>query len=817
MVMSGEYELGRPERQDSLPNHTKPFTSSTPPRRWRYATFSLIVVCILQLLLLPWGSRSCLPNSYETGFGTDFDDAKPHIRLEERRFVSPIRATENGTLYRLEPGVSKAEYRHYTGGDSVEEVDAAWHDLIRERYFVFDNIEVQRLNEDPFPLAVKPLEEMDENIIVHQTGVYGGVDMLHSLHCLDVLRRRVTTRQHPGGSDHHHHLPPDIEKMHIDHCIDQLRQTIMCSGDLTPVTLRPVLQTRDDMPLWILLGETEHVSTVDNTNLIYEGDEEPEFHARTWFALAAMFLLNMVQVFGLLGPPSALSYIEADLDNPAAGTWVPNALSVVQAVLAPLIASLSDTFQARKFVLVAASAISVIGAAIAPGSTSVYRLIVAQILIGFGFATVPLAYCIPSEILPRKWRPMAQAGMNIAAGLGATSGPLIIGALTKANPLDGWRKFYWVQMALWIATTLGLLIGYSPPKRHTMFDHLTLRQKIARLDLIGFFLLSSGIALFLTGMNLGGGLYPWKSTPTLATLVLGILTLVAFGLYEWKATATGILHHDLFRNGHTFAICIGLIFVEGILLFAYVIFYPIMISTLFETDPFLQSVRQLPYWIASSCGTILYGFWSTKFRTIRAPTMVGYLILTSGMVAFATIQPDDDLSSWFFAALAGFGFGAPLILIIAGVQLSTPHHLIATATAATTCSRAIATAFFTAVATTALDSRLEKIPQYISEEALKGGLPAESMGLFIKEITAKGEANFDGISGITPTIIAAGYAALKQAYADGLRVVFIIAAPFGALACIAAFFLGSMKEVMNYGVDAPVEELHIKHRSKGSV
>jgi hypothetical protein len=55
--------------------------------------------------------------------------------------------------------------------------------------------------------------------------------------------------------------------------------------------------------------------------------------------------------------------------------------------------------------LVGPSLISFIGAAIALGSSSICRLIIAQILIGFGFATVPLAYCVPSEILPRKWRP----------------------------------------------------------------------------------------------------------------------------------------------------------------------------------------------------------------------------------------------------------------------------------------------------------------------------------------------------------------------------------------------------------------------------
>jgi MFS family permease len=93
------------------------------------------------------------------------------------------------------------------------------------------------------------------------------------------------------------------------------------------------------------------------------------------------------------------------LDNTATETWVPNALSLVQAVVAPVISAASDTFQVRKTLLVGPAIISFIGAAIAPGSTSIYRLIVAQILIGFGFATVPLAYCVPSEILPRKWRP----------------------------------------------------------------------------------------------------------------------------------------------------------------------------------------------------------------------------------------------------------------------------------------------------------------------------------------------------------------------------------------------------------------------------
>lgn len=100
-----------------------------------------------------------------------------------------------------------------------------------------------------------------------------------------------------------------------------------------------------------------------------------------------------------------LSLIGADLGNPAAQTWIVNAMSLVQAVLGPLIASASDVFQVRKPILVASCLLALIGSGIAPGSTNIYRLIGAQALLGVGLSAVPLSYVVPSEILPRRWRP----------------------------------------------------------------------------------------------------------------------------------------------------------------------------------------------------------------------------------------------------------------------------------------------------------------------------------------------------------------------------------------------------------------------------
>ncbi|KAK5444376.1 hypothetical protein LTS15_010491 [Exophiala xenobiotica] len=567
------------------------------------------------------------------------------------------------------------------------------------------------------------------------------------------------------------------------------------------------------------LSDEKHLEDVGANahNLVYDDvDEEPELHARTYVALLAMFVLNMVQVFALQGPPAVLSIIGKDLDNPDTQTWVPNSLSLVQAVLGPVISAASDTFQARKFILVGSSLISLVGAAIAPGSHDIYRLIAAQTLIGVGFASVPLAYAVPSEILPRKWRPMAQACMNIAAALGAISGPLIIGALTRANTQDGWRKFWWIQMALWAITAIGIFVGYRPPKRHTRLDHLSFWQKLTHLDLPGIGLLTAGLSLFLVGLNLGGGLYSWTNSRTLVTLVLGIVIMIGFGVYEWKGTRTGVLHHDLFKGGkdkgRTFAICVGLIFVEGIMLFSYIVFFPVMSSSLFTTDPFITVARSQPYWIAGLLSALIWGYSSTRFRTIREPLFFGFIFFTAGMVGLCTIQPGDSFSQLAFCALAGFGFGAPLILIITGVQLSTPHRLIATATAVVTSSRAVAATMFTAIYSAALNTRLDtKLPNDIGKAALAAGLPASSLKAFIGALAGGDTAALAGIPGVTPTIIAAGVAGLKQAFADSIRVVYIIAAAFGAVACILCLFLGDMRKTMNYAVDAPVEELHAKH------
>jgi hypothetical protein len=52
---------------------------------------------------------------------------------------------------------------------------------------------------------------------------------------------------------------------------------------------------------------------------------------------------------------------------------------------------------------------------------------------------------------------------------------------------------------------------------------------------------------------------------------------------------------------------------------------------LFETDPLLGGLRTIPFWVCAGGATVFYGLWSSKRRTIRAPLMTGFGLMTAGL------------------------------------------------------------------------------------------------------------------------------------------------------------------------------------------
>ncbi|KAF2770278.1 hypothetical protein EJ03DRAFT_78186 [Teratosphaeria nubilosa] len=224
---------------------------------WLISTLVLLTIIIAQNILATHYA------SYEHGFSTDISALKPALKMQKTRFKSAIRDLPNATMHVPEPALD-SNGRHFTGPPS-DEIDAAWDDLISGRYERFTDSEVAWLNSDAGLAAVVPIDEPQAEWMRGEAGVYGGPDMLHSLHCLNGLRKHFdydyyAERKMLMAGD-------QAERMHVEHCIEQLRQAVLCHGDVTPVTLKPVYS---DDRLVALLGQTEREHTCRDGEAIVE-------------------------------------------------------------------------------------------------------------------------------------------------------------------------------------------------------------------------------------------------------------------------------------------------------------------------------------------------------------------------------------------------------------------------------------------------------------------------------------------------------------------------------------------------------------------
>ncbi|PLB48380.1 hypothetical protein P170DRAFT_427466 [Aspergillus steynii IBT 23096] len=117
----------------------------------------------------------------------------------------------------LEPDLTK-----YQGPPSDENY-AAWEDL-------YD-----------FSLSKIPLSSaaqlVDKTVpIPDSPGDYAiALDVFHQLHCLNMIRLKLWAGESPAYINHT--LDAEMTEMnHIDHCLDSVRQSVMCHSDIAPIT-----------------------------------------------------------------------------------------------------------------------------------------------------------------------------------------------------------------------------------------------------------------------------------------------------------------------------------------------------------------------------------------------------------------------------------------------------------------------------------------------------------------------------------------------------------------------------------------------------
>lgn len=105
----------------------------------------------------------------------------------------------------------------------------------------------------------------------------------------------------------------------------------------------------------------------------------------------------------------------------------------MQSVLSPIVGRLSDVLD-RKYLAAVPPLIAFVGAIISAKATSMSMLIGGGILIGTTLSTIAIVQAIPSEILPLKYRALANGFSFMGGAIGGLFVPFLK-ALCSLKPL----------------------------------------------------------------------------------------------------------------------------------------------------------------------------------------------------------------------------------------------------------------------------------------------------------------------------------------------------------------------------------------------
>ncbi|TGO44298.1 hypothetical protein BCON_0553g00050 [Botryotinia convoluta] len=143
--------------------------------------------------------------------------AREAIGLKQVKFYGGIRFDDNEKQYIT---VHPDEPAYV--GPPTPEMDDAWQALVH--------------NESIAVTPEEAKEVSDRSAYDKYRGHYTvGLDVLHSLHCLNAIRIAQDVDYYRAQGFHEEWWA----RFHIDHCINHLRQVIQCHGDLTPTPLVP--------------------------------------------------------------------------------------------------------------------------------------------------------------------------------------------------------------------------------------------------------------------------------------------------------------------------------------------------------------------------------------------------------------------------------------------------------------------------------------------------------------------------------------------------------------------------------------------------
>jgi hypothetical protein len=227
-----------------------------------------------------------------------------------------------------------------------------------------------------------------------------------------------------------------------------------------------------------------------------------------------------------------------------------------------------------------------------------------------------------------------------------------------------WRWIGWINLPL---TGVGFFL---------VFFFLRLRplegsflSKIRRLDGLGMVLFTIGCAAFVLPLSWAGSLYAWGSWQTLLPLVIGIVALVIFAIYE-RRPENPVLPHRLFGSVTAVVSLVGA-FIHGLVIYNLNLYLPLFFQAVLLETPIQSAVTMMPMNVLALAFGALSPIFVGYLRKYLWNIWGGWAFLVLGAGLLVLIGPCSSVPVRIgLPVVASVGYGVLLTVLNLPIQAS---------------------------------------------------------------------------------------------------------------------------------------------------
>ncbi|MCH4827456.1 MAG: DHA2 family efflux MFS transporter permease subunit [Planococcus sp. (in: firmicutes)] len=305
--------------------------------------------------------------------------------------------------------------------------------------------------------------------------------------------------------------------------------------------------------------------------------------------IAILFTGAFVAIFNQTLLNIALPEIMLDLNIEAStAQWLVTGYMLVNGILIPASAFFIQRYSNRSIFIIAMSlfVLGTLFAAIAPVFSI---LLIGRMIQASGAALMmPLLMNVMLAAFPVEKRGSAMGVFGLVMVVAPAIGPTLSGFIVEHY---SWRVLFWIVLPI---ALVPLLLGIFKLK------NLTFQDRNISLDKASLILSSLGFGGVLYGFSSAGTL-GWDSTTVIVTILIGVVSLVVFGLRQLKLDEP-LLEIRIYKYP-MFALSSAISIALSMSMFSAMILMPIYVQTIKGISPIDSGLLMLP-------GALIMGFMS---------------------------------------------------------------------------------------------------------------------------------------------------------------------------------------------------------------